>query len=164
MPAGSQTSRSMSEPIKGDPRVHSIYLTRGGTIRGRILGTRVRRVSSDPYLSPATTGNQYASGVVDDNGEYRVRNVGFNEGTVEARSSIPWTIASSETFTLDTEGGETWVDLEFPREGSVLAGTLYFWMESPGRGCRSLARGGSESGGADHLGQFEGRFEDPRIE
>ena len=148
-----------SEPVEvaadRDVRGLAVYLSRGGTIKGRILGLESAEVSQVQVF--ATDGQtQHLSGFVDPSGEYRVAHVGFTEGTVGAIADGRGQ-SVAESFDLDTEGGETWVDLEFPQGGSILDGVVLIDGE-PWRGVRVMVRGGGDSVGSastDGSGHFK---------
>jgi protocatechuate 3,4-dioxygenase beta subunit len=133
----------------------TVYLSRGGTISGRILGLEPEEL---PELQIFASDDQsgFAMGVVDESGEYRVSNVGFDEGTVSAASRAHGQHVS-ESFALDTDGGETWIDLEFRQEGSVLTGSV-FLDGKPWPGAGIYVLGGTESGGSA-ITNSAGRFE-----
>ncbi|MDH3745248.1 MAG: carboxypeptidase regulatory-like domain-containing protein, partial [Acidobacteriota bacterium] len=98
----------------------TLTLRRGGTIRGRILGLEPDQL--DQFELMAAGEEQMAMGVIGQDAEYRVSNVGFSEGRVIASSQSSGRMVS-EAFSLDPRGGETWVDLEFG-DGARLGGTV----------------------------------------
>ncbi|MDH3745670.1 MAG: carboxypeptidase-like regulatory domain-containing protein, partial [Acidobacteriota bacterium] len=140
-------------PVRGV----TIHLKTGGTIRGRISGLEPADLAEvQVHVRGAEQGTP-AFGLVDPEGEYRVVDVGFERGTVFANSAATGQTVQ-EAFSLDTEGGETRVDLEF-RHGAVLSGLVLLDSE-PWRGARVGVDGGPASqayGQVDHDGRFEVR-------
>ena len=134
----------------------TIRLTRGGTIRGKVTGIDPESLTSITLRATEAEGRQWAQGSVDPSGEYRIENIGFSEGTIYAVSQSGGRRVTEE-FTVDTEGGETWIDLEFKTGGSTLTGVVLIDGE-PLTGGQVMARGGLESTGigpVDSSGRFE---------
>jgi len=133
----------------------TLRMTRGGTIRGRIVGIEPQDLDR-VHISANDGESQFAMGVADGSGEYRIDNVAFSEGTVRGVSQETGR-AVSESFTLDTDGGETWIDLEFRTGGSTLSGYVLVDGE-PAAQMQVVARGGLEGAGTastDRSGRFE---------
>lgn len=99
-----------------------LRLRRGGTIRGRILGLDSGELAEASLDAWSEDGAVLVSGIVGDNGDFRIANVGFSEGQVGASSQLRGQSVSVD-FTLDINGGETWVELDF-ETGSILTGLV----------------------------------------
>jgi protocatechuate 3,4-dioxygenase beta subunit len=140
-----------------DSRGNVLYLSPGGTLRGRILGVEPDEMAQIEVFANSTGGSPTlpVRGFVDPSGEYRIAHVGFAEGAVGASNRMTGQ-AVGESFDLDTAGGETWIDLEFRDGGSVLEGVVLFDGE-PWRGAYVVAHSGTDSGGSaptDGSGRF----------
>ncbi len=99
----------------------TLTLLLGGTIRGRILGLEPDELGQVMVVA-TDQARGMAMGLVGDDGQFRIPNVGFSEGAVMASSQRTGQMVRAE-FTLDTRGGETWLDLEFGT-GSSLTGVV----------------------------------------
>ncbi len=118
---GFAVSAAQSVETSDSPAANVILtLHRGGTIRGRILGLEPDELAQVQVM--ATDQKAAAAGLVGDDAEYRIPNVDFSDGQVMASSRQRGQVVF-EKFTLDTRGGETWVDLEFAA-GSSLTGVV----------------------------------------
>ncbi len=140
-----------------DSRGNVLYLSPGGTLRGRILGVEPDAMAQIEVFASSTGGGPIlpVRGFVDPNGEYRIAHVGFAEGTVGGSNRVSGQ-SVGESFDLDTAGGETWIDLEFPKGGSVLEGVVLFDGE-PWQGAYVMAHSGTDSVGSastDGSGRF----------
>jgi len=150
---GFAVSAAQSVETSDSPAANVILtLRRGGTIRGRILGLEPDELAQVQVM--ATDQKAAAAGLVGDDAEYRIPNVDFSEGQVMASSGRRGQVVF-EKFTLDTRGGETWVDLEFAA-GSSLTGVVLLNGE-PIVQAQIMAIGGSGGVGSsstDTTGRF----------
>lgn len=125
----------------------TLRLRRGGTIRGRILGLEPHELAEVELHAMGGPEGGFATGLVGDDAEYRILNIGFSEGQVTASSRSRGQVVSEE-FTLDVDGGETWLDLDFGT-GSILTGLVLLNGEPAAQKRVVVFQGGRGLGGAE---------------
>ncbi len=140
-----------ASPVRG----LTVYLKTGGTIRGQIAGLGPEELGQVEVFVTGVEQGLPSIGFVGADGNYRVPNVGFEKGLVAGRSPATGQTVQ-QPFELDTDGGETWVDLEFA-SGAAIAGKVLLDGD-PWPGAQVSADGGPGSQGGAQSDQ-EGRFE-----